>query len=81
MSQGAQKNFVAFSTYAQTQWEKTPEQFNEEYSRRVVAKVMLFWKTEEPMSKQPLYQGCYRANIVAYTIAKFTHLIQFDSTG
>ena len=59
----------------------TPEPFNEEYSRRVFAKVMLFWKTEEPMSKQPLYQGCYRANIVAYTIAKFAHLIQFESTG
>jgi len=81
VSQGAQKNFVAFSTYAQTEWEKTPEQFNEEYYKRVVVKAMLFWKTEELVSKQPWYQGGYRANIVAYTIAKFAHLIQFESTG
>jgi hypothetical protein len=27
------------------------------------------------------YQGGYRANIVAYTIAKFAHLIQFEGTG
>ena len=81
VSQGAQKNFVAFSTYAQAEWEKNPEQFNEEYYKRVVVKAMLFWKTEELVSKQPWYQGGYRANIVAYTIAKFAHLIQFESTG
>ena len=81
MRQGAQKNFVAFSTCAQTQWEKTPEPFNEEYYRRVVVKVMLFWKTEELVSKQPWYPGCYRANVVPYTVAKFAHLIQFESTG
>ena len=81
VSQGAQKNFVAFSTFAQAEWEKTPEQFNEEYYKRVVVKAMLFWKTEDLVSKQPWYQGGYRANIVAYTIAKFSHLIQFESTG
>lgn len=81
VSQGAQKNFVAFSTYAQTEWDKTPEQFNEDYYKRVVVKAMLFWKTEELVSKQPWYQGGFRANIVAYTIAKFAHLIQFESTG
>jgi hypothetical protein len=81
VSQGAQKNFVAFSTYAQTEWDRTPEQFNEDYYKRVVVKAMLFWKTEELVSKQPWYQGGYRANIVAYTIAKFSHLIQFESTG
>jgi len=81
VSQGAQKNFVAFSTYAQAEWEKAPEQFNEEYYKRVVVKAMLFWKTEELVSKQPWYQGGYRANIVAYAIAKFAHLIQFESTG
>ncbi len=81
VSQGAQKNFVAFSNYAQVEWDKNPEQFNEEYYKRVVVKAMLFWKTEELVSKQPWYQGGYRANIVAYAIAKFAHLIQFEGTG
>jgi hypothetical protein len=42
ISQGAQKNFVSFSNYAQAEWEKKPEQFNEEYYKRVVVKGMLF---------------------------------------
>ena len=47
VSQGAQKNFTAFSTYASAEWEKDQEQFNEEYYRRVVVKAMLFRRTEE----------------------------------
>ena len=81
VSQGAQKNFVAFSNYAQIEWDKHSEQFNEEYYKRVVVKAMLFRTTEDLVSKQPWYQGGYRANIVAYTIAKFAHLIQFEGTG
>jgi hypothetical protein len=81
VSQGAQKNFIAFSNYAQAEWEKAPEQFNEEYYKRVVVKAMLYWRTEELVSNQSWYQNGYRANIVAYTIAKFSHLIQFEGTG
>ena len=81
VSQGAQKNFMAFSTYASTEWDKNPEQFNEEYYRRVVVKAMLFRRTEELVSEQKWYEGGYRANIVAYTIAKFSHLIMFESIG
>jgi hypothetical protein len=81
VSQGAQKNFVSFSTHVQSEWDKNPEQFNEEYYRRVAVKGMLFRKTEELVSHQAWYQGGYRANVVAYTIAKFAHLIQFEGTG
>ena len=81
VSQGAQKNFMAFSTYAQAEWDRAPEQFNEEFYKRVVVKAMLYWRTEELVSKQSWYQNGYRANIVAYTIAKFSHLIQFEGTG
>jgi hypothetical protein len=81
VSQGAQKNFVAFSTYAQAEWDRAPEQFNEEFYKRVVVKAMLYWRTEDLVSKQSWYQNGYRANIVAYTIAKFSHLIQFEGTG
>jgi hypothetical protein len=81
VSQGAQKNFIAFSNYASAEWEKSPEQFNEEYYRRVVVKAMLFRRTEELVGQQSWYEGGYRANIVAYTIAKFSHLIMFESVG
>lgn len=81
VSQGAQKNFMSFSAYIQSEWDKNPEQFNEEYYRRVAVKAMLFRKTEELVSSQAWYQGGYRANVVAYTIAKLAHLIQFEGTG
>ncbi len=81
VSMGAQKNFLAFSNYASEEWEKNPDQFNEEYYKRVVAKAMLFRRTEELVSAQSWYQGGYRANIVAYTIAKLSHLIMFESIG
>jgi len=81
VSMGAQKNFLAFSNYASDEWEKNPDQFNEEYYKRVVVKAMLFRRTEELVSAQSWYQGGYRANIVAYTIAKLSHLIMFESIG
>jgi hypothetical protein len=81
VSQGAQKNFIAFSNHASAEWEKEPEQFNEEYYRRVVVKAMIFRRTEELVGQQEWYEGGYRANIVAYTVAKFSHLLQFDGVG
>jgi AIPR protein len=81
VSQGAQKNFVAFSNYIQAEWVKNPAQFNEEYYKRVLVKAMLFRRTEDLVSDQAWYQNGYRANIVAYTIAKFSHVITFEGTG
>src|SRR6202035_2510271 len=75
VSMGAQKNFLAFSNYASEEWEKNPDQFNEEYYKRVVVKAMIFRRTEELVSGQQWYQGGYRANIVAYAVAKLSHLI------
>jgi len=81
VSQGAQKNFINFSNYASAEWEKNPDQFNEEFYKRIVVKALLFRRTEELVGKQSWYQGGYRANIVAYTIAKLANLVQFDGIG
>ena len=75
VSQGAQKNFLAFSGLASEEWSRNSDQFSEEYFRRVVAKGILFHVTERIVSEQPWYQGGYRANIVTYTLAKFASLI------
>jgi hypothetical protein len=79
--EGAQKNFTAFSNYASAEWETNQEQFNEEYYRRVVVKALLFRRTKELVGKQAWYEGGYRANIIAYTIAKFAQLLQFEGIG
>ena len=81
VSQGAQKNFLAFSNQISAEWEKNPDEFNEEYYRRAVVKAMMFRRTEKIVSEQAWYEGGYRANIVAYTVAKLSNLIQFHGVG
>lgn len=66
---GAQKNFVRYADRIATEWEKDPEAFNEFYFRRVVARALIFRAAEKLVSAQPWYDGGYRANIVAYSIA------------
>jgi hypothetical protein len=81
VSYGAQKNFLAFSNYMMAEWDKNPDDFNEEYYRRAVAKAIIFRRTEKLVSEQPWYQGGYRAQTVAYAVAKLSNLIQFHGVG
>ena len=75
VSLGAQKNFIIFSRYAEPEWSKNSDQFNERYFRDAVARMILFKRTEEIVSKEPWYEGGYRANIVAYTVARLSLMI------
>ena len=67
-------------------WDKSPDDFNEAWYRVAVAKAIIFKSAERIVSAQTWYQGGYRANIVAYTIAKIAHdvadqarTVDFDS--
>ena len=75
VSLGAQKNFVYFAEYIGRKWEKQKDDINEEWFREAVAKAIIFRTTEKLISplKQEWYQGGYRANIVAYAIAKLAY--------
>ena len=73
VSLGAQKNFAAFARRIGQAWEKSSDNFNEAWYRVAVAKAVIFKSTERLVSAQPWYQGGYRANVVAYTIAKIAH--------
>lgn len=66
---GAQKNFAKYAERIGKEWEKSSDSFNEFYYKRAIARAILFRKTEKLVSAQPWYQGGYRANIVAYTLA------------
>lgn len=69
VSLGAQKNFAKFAHEIGNAWDKDPKKFNELYFRHLVAKAILFRRTEKLVMQQPWYQGGYRANIVTYTLA------------
>ncbi len=72
---GAQKNFAQFATRIGQEWNKSPDNFNEKfYYRRCIARALIFRHTEKLVSAQPWYNGGYRANIVAYTIAAINEI-------
>jgi hypothetical protein len=72
---GAQKNFAKFAERISEEWKSTPERFDENYYRQVIARAIIFKSAEKIVSEQSWYGGGYRANIVAYTIALLGYCI------
>ena len=75
VSKGAQKNFADFASSIGKQWRKKngPDNFNERYFQESMAKSIVFKAVERLVTEQDWYQGGYRANVVAYAIAKLAH--------
>ena len=73
VSRGAQKNFVDFASFIGGEWNKRPNDFNEMYYQEAIAKAIVFRSVERLVTEQPWYEGGYRANVVAYAIAKLAH--------
>jgi hypothetical protein len=73
VSQAAQKNFANFAESIGKEWDKQPDDFNEMFYREVIAKAIVFREAETIVTQQPWYQGGYRANVVAYSIAKISY--------
>lgn len=78
VSKGAQKNFAHFAILVGKEWEKQPDAYNEQYFRHAIAKAIIFHEVEKLVTEQSWYQGGYRANIVAYAIAKFAEDVERD---
>lgn len=76
VSKGAQKNFATFAGAIGREWTKQADEFNEEFYRQSIAKGIIFKTTEALVTEQPWYQGGYRANVVAYAIAKLAHDVE-----
>jgi hypothetical protein len=70
VSRGAQKNFTVFMTHLRDR----PIKPDAAYFERLIAKAIL-WKRAEKLIGAQQYGG-YRANLVAYAIAKLSHATQ-----
>lgn len=70
VSLGAQKNFSEFAKNIGKRWGKEGSNFDDLWFKRLVAKNILFRAMEKMVSDSDWYEGGYRANIVAYGIAK-----------
>ncbi len=73
---GAQKNFARYAARIGREWEKSSDGFNEFYFKRIVARALIFRAAERLVSAQTWYNGGYRANIVAYTLAVLSEIIR-----
>lgn len=73
---GSQKNFAKYAARIGKEWDKAPDKFNEFYFKRIVARALLFRSAERLVSAQPWYNGGYRANIVAYTLAVLGEIVR-----
>lgn len=69
VSQGAQKNFMAFAEHASKLWTHSQESVNQDYYRNLVAKGILFRDIRLGVLKSEWYDKGYLANITAYTLA------------
>ena len=76
VSKGAQKNFTEFAKAIGNRWGKDGSSFDEVWYRRLIAKAIIFRRTENLVSSAQWYQGGYRANIVTYAIAKLVHDVE-----
>lgn len=73
VSKGAQKNFAEFARQIGSEWATSDTGFNEQFYKHAIAQAIIFRATEKMVSSQAWYDGGYRANIVAYAIAKLAY--------
>ena len=73
VSLGAQKNFTNFAKSIGQRWKNHGTAFDELWFKRMIAKAIVFRRTERLVSAAEWYEGGYRANIVTYAIAKLVH--------
>lgn len=74
---GAQKNFSDFAQAISRKWsDSSVVSVNDAFFRECVAKAIIFRETERIVSERDWYQGGYRAQVVAYTIAKLAWDLQ-----
>lgn len=76
VSKGAQKNFLRFAEYVTKAWDVDSSKFHDEYFRDQVAKVIIFRALEKIVPREPWYDGGYRAQVVAYSIAKLVDMTE-----
>lgn len=79
VAQGAQNSFVKYASDIGKRWEKSDIAYNEHYFKTAIAKAIIFKTTETLISEAYWYDGGYRAQTVAYTIAYLDHAIKLQN--
>lgn len=72
VSAGAQKNFLAFAESISSEWQRDDLQFGDRYFQNLVCKGILFNTVRGRVARAEWYSSGYLANIVTYTISRFS---------
>jgi AIPR protein len=80
---GAEKSFVDFANRIEKDWEDESRRliYGDEWFRGAVGRIILFKTLEGLVSNAPWYDGGYRAQIVAYGLARLAKLARDSSDG
>lgn len=89
VSKGAMTNFMSFADYVTKEWDNEDSQkadrfkakFNSDYYRQIASIHILIDRIGKIVSTQSWYDGSYRANIVAYSIAWFFEILATKSSS
>lgn len=83
VSRGKQKMLQIFAEQIKKDWQKSDEQFNAFYYRRVVALAILYKKTDEIIKPSTWYKEkqSYKANVIAYTLSLLFNYIHTRHKG
>ncbi|MFO1047064.1 MAG: AIPR family protein [Geminicoccaceae bacterium] len=75
---GAEKSFVDFAERVTKEWADEDKRalYGDDWFRAAVARIILFRAAERLVSEASWYEGGYRAQIVAYTLARLAQLVQ-----
>lgn len=76
VSKGAQDSFKKFAEDITAKLEKDNLAITESYFKDAISRVILFRKMESMISKAPWYDGGFRAQTVAYSIAYLSAIIE-----
>lgn len=73
---GAQYSFKIFAEAVVKEYSKNNEMITETYFKNAVSRAIIFKKLEKLISKSEWYDGGYRAQTVAYTLAYLSNYLQ-----
>ena len=83
VSRGKQKTLQIFAEQIKKEWQKSDEQFNAFYYRRVIAIAILYRRTDEIIKQTDWYKEkkSYKANVNAYTLSLIFYYIRTRQKG
>jgi hypothetical protein len=83
VSKGKQKTLQVFAEKVKKDWQKSDEQFNAYYYKRMVAIAILYRRTDEIIKQTQWYKEkrSYKANVIAYTLSLIFHFIRTYRKG